>query len=59
MGWSFGPLEEAKGIKGKGPHLTFDPQRLLSDLIKGTKKFQSRTNTQQEYSKPHIHTLLI
>ena len=28
----------ARGIKGKGPGLTFDPLRLLSDLIRKHKK---------------------
>ena len=38
-------LWASRGIKGSGTGLTFDPLRLLSDLIE-SKKYPSRTNTQ-------------
>ena len=34
VGWSFGPLGVARGIKGSGTGLTFNPLRLLSDFIR-------------------------
>ena len=43
VGWSFGPLGVARGIKVSGTGLTFDPFRLLSDLIR-KQKYSSRTN---------------
>ena len=52
VGWSSGPLGVARGIKGSGTGLTFDPLRLLSYLI----KYPSRTNTQPEHLN-HIYTL--
>ena len=33
MRWSFGLLGVARGIKGSGTGLTFDPLRLFSGLI--------------------------
>ena len=42
-------LGVARGIQGKGPDLTFDPLRLLSDLKTKQKKIPSRTNSQPEY----------
>ena len=43
----------SRGIKGKGPRLTSDPQQLLSDLITKPKIIRSRTNTQMEHSIIH------
>ena len=55
VGWTSGPLGVARGMKGSGTGLTFDPLRLLSDLIRKQKN-PSRTNTQPENLK-HIYTL--
>ena len=49
VGWSSGPLGVARGIKGSRTGLTFDPLRLLSDLIRKQKiseynKYTTRTS---------------
>ena len=38
--WSFGASRVARGIKGSGTGLTFDPLQILSDLITKQKKFR-------------------
>ena len=48
VAWSFGPLGVARGIKGSGNGMNFDPLQLLSDLIR-KQKIRSRTNTQPEH----------
>ena len=40
VGWSFGASRVASGIKGSGTGMTFDPLRVLSDLITKQKKFR-------------------
>ena len=40
VGWSFGASRVARGIKGSGTGLTFDPLRILSDLITKQQKFR-------------------
>ena len=39
VGWSFRTSRVARGIKGSGTGLTFDPLRIISDLITKQKKF--------------------
>ena len=40
VGWSFGASRVARGIKGSGIGLTFDPLRILSELITKQNKFR-------------------
>ena len=40
VGWSFGASRPARGIKGSGTGMTFDPLRRLSDLITKQKKIR-------------------
>ena len=40
VGWSFGASRVARGIKVSGTGLTFNPLRILSDLITKQKNFR-------------------